>query len=89
MATPTEIEQNQGEQRLRERMRDGRLLQVTEHIDRIERELSEVQELVMRMREETAEAASIRHTQLARDRTVTSACWPNTPVVVQEDSASL
>jgi hypothetical protein len=89
MATPAEIEQNQGEQELRQRMRDGRLLQITEHIDRIERELAEVQELVTRMRLDTGEAANLRGAQLARDRTVTSACWPNTQVVVQEDSASL
>lgn len=74
---------------LRQRMRDGRLDQITEHIDRIERELAEVQELVVRMREDIGEMTSIRDTQLRRDRNVTSACWPSGANRVQEDSASL
>ncbi len=75
--------------RLRQRMRDGRLQQITEHIDRIEHELSEVQELVARMRDDDSAPVTVRDTQLSRERSVTSACWPDSSVMVQEDSASL
>jgi hypothetical protein len=76
--------------RLRQRMRDGRLQQITEHIDRIERELSEVRELVARMRDDDSAPLTVRETQLSRDRSVTSYCWPDRSTIpVQEDSASL
>jgi predicted transcriptional regulator len=88
MVTPSRDERND-QAVVRARMRDGAMQQITEHIDRIERELSEVQELVTRMREDNAELASIRGAQLARDRGVTSSCWPDESVRVQEDSASL
>ena len=71
------------------RMRDGRLQQITEHIDRIEHELSDVQELVARMQEDDREQVVARDSQLPREPSVTSACWPNSAVIVQEDSASL
>lgn len=74
---------------LRARMREGRLEQITEHIDRIEHDLSEVQELVARMRDAADQPESIRDMQLSRDRSVTSACWLAAPAPVQEDSASL
>lgn len=71
----------------------GRLLQITEHIDRIERDLAEVYELVSRMRQALdagpgpAEMADPDF-RLSRDRSVTSACW-NAQPHIQEDSASL
>jgi hypothetical protein len=74
---------------LQARMRDGRLQQITEHIDRIEHDLADVQELVARMRGDNNEAESIADMQLSRNRQVTSACWTTVPVRVQEDSASL
>jgi hypothetical protein len=74
---------------LRARMREGRLEQITEHIDQIEHDLAEVQELVARMRDDNSEAASIPDMQLSGNRQVTSACWTCAPVRVQEDSASL
>lgn len=89
MASPSDRGQNQSDPRLRQRMRDSRLEQITEHIHRIEHELAEVQELVARIRDDSGEPATIRDTQLARDRSVTSACWTPSAITVQEASASL
>jgi hypothetical protein len=71
------------------RMRDGRLEQIREHVDRVEHELGEIMELVTRMQaDEPAPAAlDVRGMQGPGERAVTSACWPVLPL--QEDSASL
>jgi hypothetical protein len=71
------------------RMRDGRLDQIREHVDRVEHELNEIMELVTRMQaDEPAPAGlDVRGMQRPGARTATSACWPVPPM--QEDSASL
>jgi hypothetical protein len=74
-------------------MQAGRLQQITEHVDRIERDLAEVYELVTRMGQALAvelgtEEAATPDLRLSRDRGVTSACWDARPPI-QEDSASL
>jgi hypothetical protein len=78
---------------LRQRMRDGRLEQIREHVDRVERELDQIMELVTRLQTEddSTSPSDVRSMQLPRDRSVTSACWPSVPLQgpVQEDSASL
>jgi hypothetical protein len=63
--------------RLNRRMRSSRLEQIAEHIRRVEDQLANVRELVTRMQaaDGNDEAPSIRDTQLASDRSVTSACW--------------
>jgi hypothetical protein len=73
---------------LRARMRDGRLTQILTLVDRIEHHLDDVTELVARLqRDSTRQETAIRDGQLARDRSVTSGCWPMPSA--QEDSASL
>jgi hypothetical protein len=73
---------------LRDRMRDGRLQQILKHVDGIEDHLNDITELVARLqRDDSDSELSVRDNQAARDRGVTSACWPMPPV--QEDSASL
>jgi hypothetical protein len=69
-------------------VRDGRLEQITERIDRIERELADIQELVTRMRDDETGALSVPEMLPSSARTVTSACWQPLPLI-QEDSASL
>lgn len=71
------------------RMRDGRLQQIRERVDRVEHELDAIMELVtcMQADEPATGALDIRGMQRRDERTVTSACWPVLPV--QEDSASL
>jgi hypothetical protein len=74
-------------------MHAGRLQQIAEHADRIERDLADVRELVSRMRrdvdaEPDAARDAVPDLRLPRDRSVTSACWQTHPPI-QEDSASL
>lgn len=71
------------------RMRDGRLEQIREHVDRVGHELDEIMELVTRMQADEAAPAGldVRVMQRPGERTATSACWPVLPL--QEDSASL
>jgi hypothetical protein len=71
------------------RMRDGRLQQIRERVDRVEHELDAIMELVSRMQadEPPAGALDVRAVQRPDDRGVTSALWPAPQV--QEDSASL
>lgn len=71
------------------RMRDGRLEQIREHVDRVEHELNEIMELVTRMQaaEPAPAALDVRGMQRPGERSATSACWPVPPL--QEDSASL
>jgi hypothetical protein len=71
-------------------MRDGRLDQIREHVDRVETELDLIMELVTRMQadEPMTSALDVRGMQRADARGVTSALWPQLPIV-QEDSASL
>jgi hypothetical protein len=71
----------------------GRLGQITEHVDRVERDLAEVYELISRMRQALDAESGPTDTadpdfRLSRDRGVTSTCW-NTQRPIQEDSASL
>lgn len=79
--------------RLQRRIFAGRLQQITEHVDRIERDLADVYELVSRMRQALDAEAGAADTadsdvRLSRDRSVTSACWSSQPPI-QADSASL
>jgi hypothetical protein len=71
------------------RVRDGRLEQIREHVDRVEHELNEIMELVAHMQaDEPAPAAlDLRGMQRPDERSATSACWP--VPLLQEDSASL
>lgn len=71
------------------RMRDGRLQQIRERVDRVEHELDAIMELVTHMQaaEPPAAALDVRAMQRAEDRSVTDAVWP--VPLVQEDSASL
>lgn len=79
--------------KIRQRMHEGRLQQIAEHADRIERDLADVRELVARMRQDVDAESNVAgdtvpDLQLSRDRSVTSACWQTHPPI-QEDSASL
>lgn len=79
------------ERTLRLRMYAGRLRQISEHIDRIENDLADMQELVTRMQEGLAisdGAGSVTEARLTRDRGVTSALW-EPKRAVQVDSASI
>jgi hypothetical protein len=71
------------------RTRDGRLQQIRERVDRVERELDAIMELVGRMQVEEPPSAAldVRALQRLDERGVTSAVWPMPPA--QEDSASL
>jgi len=79
---------------LRKRMRDGRLQQITQHIDRIETELADVAELVARMQRDS-ETSTDQVTAMAAEPSVTGTCWEprRLPDGVmppfQQDSASL
>jgi len=71
----------------------GRLEQITAHVDRIERDLADVYELVSRMRQALDAEAEASDTadldvRLSRDRGVTSTCWSQDRPI-QEDSAGL
>jgi hypothetical protein len=81
------------DQKVQRQMFGGRLRQITEHVDRIERDLADVYELVNRMQQDLdaeSDAAEVadQDLRLARDRSVTSACWDRHPLI-QEDSATL
>jgi hypothetical protein len=65
------------------RLRDGRLQQIREHVDKIEVHLDDIAELVARLDMEPYEDRA----QPTREPSITGACWPNPPV--QENSASL
>jgi hypothetical protein len=71
------------------RMRDGRLQQIRERVDRVEHEIDAIMELVTRMQADELPTAAldVRGMQRAENRSVTSAVWPLP--IVQEDSASL
>jgi hypothetical protein len=70
-------------------VRDGRLQQIRERVDRVEYDLYAIMELVTRMQadEPPAAALDMRGVQHAEDRGVTCAVWPL--ALVREDSASL
>jgi hypothetical protein len=81
------------EPRIRRQMYAGRLQQIIDHVDRIERDLADVYELVARMQqamdaEPESPAVADPDMRLSRDRSVTSACWDRR-ALIQEDSASL
>lgn len=79
--------------KVRRKLFAGRLRQITQLVDRIERDLADVQELVARMQQSVGTEQAIPESddldvRLSRDRSVTSTCWDKRPLI-QEDSASL
>jgi hypothetical protein len=72
----------------------GRLQQITEHVDRIERDLAEVYELVSRMRQALDSEAGAANTAdsdtsgFPETEASPAPCWSPQPPI-QEDSAGL
>ena len=71
--------------RLRRRMREGRLQQITEYVARIESDLADVRELITRIQRDDADTAVA---PMPGDRSVTSSLWESRPAAY-ENSAGL